>query len=54
MTDLGLGMNEGDYPLPLGIGVSGLVVEIGEGVQRLHKGDRVSSGMGLVECAHRC
>jgi NADPH:quinone reductase-like Zn-dependent oxidoreductase len=41
MADFGFQLNEGIYPLPLGISISGFVEEVGEGAQRLQKGDRV-------------
>ena len=42
IADYGMLVNPEDYPVPLGLGISGLVDAVGEGVTRLKEGDRVS------------
>ncbi|KAL4067251.1 chaperonin 10-like protein [Scleroderma yunnanense] len=41
MTDHGMFINPEDYPVPLGLNVSGIVGAVGDGVTRLKEGDRV-------------
>ncbi|KAG6333147.1 hypothetical protein ID866_5943 [Astraeus odoratus] len=41
MADHGMIIKPEDYPVPLGLSLSGIVDAVGDGVERIHKGDRV-------------